>query len=99
MSILPEETELGRKRKIDQSSCNKDFSCVSGFCPSFVSVIGAEIKKKTTEQLKLPNVPDITPPSINKTHNIVVTGIGGTEWLQSVPCWEWHHISRVKERR
>ncbi len=78
VSILPEETELGRKRKIDQSSCNKDFSCVGGFCPSFVSVIGAEIKKKSTEQLKLPNIPDITTPIINKTYNIVVTGIGGT---------------------
>ena len=78
VSILPEETALGRKRKIDQSSCNKDFSCVSGFCPSFVSVIGAEVKKKSTEQLKLPNIPDVTVPSIDNTFNIVVTGIGGT---------------------
>ena len=78
VSILPEETELGRKRKIDQSSCNKDFSCVNGFCPSFVSVIGAEIKKSTTEQLKIPHIPDVTVPSIDKTYNIVVTGIGGT---------------------
>ena len=78
VSILPEETVLGRKRKIDQSSCNKDFSCVSGFCPSFVSVVGAEIKKKSTEQLKLPKIPDVTAPSIDKTYNIVVTGIGGT---------------------
>jgi indolepyruvate ferredoxin oxidoreductase len=67
VSILPEETELGRKRKIDQSSCNKDFSCVNGFCPSFVSVIGAEIKKKATEQLKIPYIPDITVPGIDKT--------------------------------
>ncbi len=78
VSILPEETELGRKRKIDQSSCNKDFSCVNGFCPSFVSVIGAEIKKSTTEQLTIPDIPDVTVPSIDKTYNIVVTGIGGT---------------------
>ncbi len=78
VSILPEETELGRKRKIDQSSCNKDFSCVNGFCPSFVSVIGAEIKKSTTEQLKIPDIPDVTVPRIDKTYNIVVTGIGGT---------------------
>ncbi len=78
VSILPEETELGRKRKIDQSSCNKDFSCVNGFCPSFVSVIGAEIKKSNTEQLTIPDIPDVTVPSIDKTYNIVVTGIGGT---------------------
>ncbi len=78
VSILPEETELGRKRKIDQSSCNKDFSCVNGFCPSFVSVIGAEIKKSTTEQLTIPDIPDVPVPSIDKTYNIVVTGIGGT---------------------
>ncbi len=78
VSILPEETELGRKRKIDQSSCNKDFSCVNGFCPSFVSVIGAEIKKSSTEQLTIPDIPDVIVPNINKTYNIVVTGIGGT---------------------
>ena len=78
VSILPEETELGRKRKIDQSSCNKDFSCVNGFCPSFVSVIGAKIKKSTAEKLEIPDIPDIIVPSINKTYNIVVTGIGGT---------------------
>ena len=78
VSILPEETLLGRKRKVDQSSCNKDFSCVNGFCPSFVSVVGAEIKKKSTEQLTIPDIPDVTVPSIDKTYNIVVTGIGGT---------------------
>ena len=66
---------LGRKRKIDQSSCNKDFSCVNGFAQ--VSIIGAEIKKKATEQLKN-RYSDITVPGIDKTYNIVVTGIGGT---------------------
>ena len=78
VSILPEETLLGRKRKVDQSSCNKDFSCVNGFCPSFVSVVGAEIKKKSTEQLKIPDIPEVFGPTIDKTFNIVVTGIGGT---------------------
>ena len=45
VAILPLETELGRKRKIDQSSCNKDFSCVNGLCPSFVTIKGGRLKK------------------------------------------------------
>jgi len=47
VAVLPAETPLGRKRKIDQSSCNKDYSCVKGFCPSFVSVTGSQLRKKT----------------------------------------------------
>ena len=53
VSIVPEETELGRKRAIDQSSCNKDFSCVKGFCPSFVTLEGAKIRKDPTTEVKI----------------------------------------------
>ncbi len=78
VSIVPVETELGRKRAIDQSSCNKDFSCVQGFCPSFVSVEGAQLKKAATTVLDLPELPMPTLPTILGTFNIVITGVGGT---------------------
>ena len=78
VSIVPVETELGRKRAIDQSSCNKDFSCVKGFCPSFVTVEGAKIRKDATAAVDLPDMPQPTLPAINGTHNIVITGVGGT---------------------
>lgn len=78
VSIVPVETELGRKRAIDQSSCNKDFSCVSGFCPSFVTVEGAKIRKVATATVDLPDMPDPVLPTINGTHNVVITGVGGT---------------------
>ena len=78
VSIVPVETELGRKRAIDQSSCNKDFSCVQGFCPSFVTVQGAQIRKEATAELNLPDMPDPQIAAINGTHNVVITGVGGT---------------------
>ncbi len=78
VSIVPVETELGRKRAIDQSSCNKDFSCVNGFCPSFVTVKGAKIRKTATAALELPDLPQPELPEINGTHNVVITGVGGT---------------------
>jgi indolepyruvate ferredoxin oxidoreductase len=78
VSIVPAETELGRKRAIDQSSCNKDFSCVNGFCPSFVTVEGAQLKKAATTSVDLPDMPDPVLPQINGTHNVVITGVGGT---------------------
>ncbi|MBU3035536.1 indolepyruvate ferredoxin oxidoreductase family protein [Tritonibacter mobilis] len=78
VSIVPKETELGRKRAIDQSSCNKDFSCVNGFCPSFLTVEGAKVKKSATASLELPDLPEPQLPEIHGTHNVVITGVGGT---------------------
>ncbi|MGJ8545171.1 MAG: indolepyruvate ferredoxin oxidoreductase family protein [Sulfitobacter sp.] len=78
VSIVPEETELGRKRAIDQSSCNKDFSCVKGFCPSFVTLEGAKIRKEPTTEVKIPDLPMPELPVIQGTHNVVITGVGGT---------------------
>ena len=78
VSIVPVETELGRKRAIDQSSCNKDFSCLKGFCPSFVTLEGAEIRKQQTAELDLPDLPQPELPKIDGTHNVVITGVGGT---------------------
>ncbi|QFS82268.1 indolepyruvate ferredoxin oxidoreductase [Roseivivax sp. THAF40] len=78
VSIVPVETEFGRKRAIDQSSCNKDFSCLKGFCPSFVTLEGAHRKKGGGTGLDLPHLPDPELPQIDKTWNMVITGVGGT---------------------
>ncbi|MFK7939036.1 MAG: indolepyruvate ferredoxin oxidoreductase family protein [Roseovarius sp.] len=78
VSIVPVETELGRKRAIDQSSCNKDFSCVKGFCPSFVTLEGAQIRKEAATDLELPDLPEPRLPKIDGTFNVVITGVGGT---------------------
>ncbi|MDN5788427.1 DUF6537 domain-containing protein, partial [Pseudorhodobacter sp.] len=78
VSIVPVETELGRKRAIDQSSCNKDYSCVSGFCPSFVTLEGAKMRKDPTAVVELADLPVPSLPAIDGTYNILVTGVGGT---------------------
>ncbi len=78
VSIVPKNTELGRKRAIDQSSCNKDFSCLNGFCPSFVTLEGAQIRKEATTEIDLPDLPMPQLPRIDGTHNVVITGVGGT---------------------
>ena len=78
VSIVPVDTELGRKRAIDQSSCNKDFSCLNGFCPSFVTLSGATVRKPEAADFSLPELPEPVLPAINGTHNIVITGVGGT---------------------
>lgn len=78
VSIVPIETELGRKRAIDQSSCNKDFSCLNGFCPSFVTLTNAKIRVAQPADYTLPDLPQPEIPDIDHTHNIVITGVGGT---------------------
>ena len=81
LSVMPVETELGRKRKIDQSACNKDYSCVKGFCPSFVTVVGGQLKKSTLAQGAgdFPQLPEPRLANIDEQPwNIVVAGVGGT---------------------
>jgi indolepyruvate ferredoxin oxidoreductase len=80
VSVQPLETEWGRKRTIDQSSCNKDFSCVKGFCPSFVTVYGAKLRQGTgvATAHALAPLPEPKLPTIAKTYDIIVTGVGGT---------------------
>ncbi|MFK7868285.1 MAG: indolepyruvate ferredoxin oxidoreductase family protein [Roseobacter sp.] len=78
VSIVPKETPLGRKRAIEQSSCNKDFSCLKGFCPSFVTLEGATVRKAATAALDIPDLPEPQLPVIEGTWNVVFTGVGGT---------------------
>ncbi|ALN89114.1 MULTISPECIES: indolepyruvate ferredoxin oxidoreductase family protein [Lysobacter] len=80
VSVLPKETEFGRKREIDQSNCNKDYSCVNGFCPSFVTVEGGGLKKKKGSSAKdrLNNLPMPPLPALDQPWNILITGVGGT---------------------
>src|SRR6202007_3057076 len=79
LSVVPLETEFGRKRAIDQSSCNKDYSCLKGFCPSFVTIEGGQLrKKKAVVQEVLAALPTPQIPSLDKPYGILVTGVGGT---------------------
>ncbi|WP_425493307.1 indolepyruvate ferredoxin oxidoreductase family protein [Hoeflea prorocentri] len=82
LSIEPVETEFGRKRRVNLSSCNKDFSCLDGFCPSFVTVEGAERRKGTAaaedaEELAT-DLPQPQMASLERPYNLLVTGVGGT---------------------
>ncbi len=81
IAVQPIETEFGRKRRIDQSSCNKDFSCLDGFCPAFVTVHGAKPKvlaanARADEFAPLPH-PDV-PSLAERPFSILITGVGGT---------------------
>ncbi|MDH1252320.1 indolepyruvate ferredoxin oxidoreductase family protein [Comamonas thiooxydans] len=82
LSVEPVETEFGRKRRINQNSCNKDYSCVKGFCPSFVTVEGGQLKKPKQEKKgsleALPIIPEPVLPVAEQAWGIVVAGVGGT---------------------
>ena len=78
VSLVPVETDFGTKRAIDQSSCNKDYSCVKGFCPSFVSVEGGTLRKNATANVDVGTLPEPVLPAIDGTWNTVITGVGGT---------------------
>ena len=81
VAVLPKETEFGRKREIDQSNCNKDFSCVKGFCPSFVSIKGGGLRKRkgVGNAERLANLPaPVVRGNLDQPWNILITGVGGT---------------------
>ena len=79
LSVVPRDTEFGMKRAIDQSSCNKDFSCVEGFCPSFVTVHGAKLRKEARAAAEaFSNLPDPVLPSLDQPFQLLVAGVGGT---------------------
>jgi indolepyruvate ferredoxin oxidoreductase len=82
LSVEPLETEFGRKRTINQSTCNKDFSCVKGFCPSFVTVEGGQLKKGKSGGRAaaddFPALPEAAPAPLDRPCGVLVTGIGGT---------------------
>ncbi|SFL65520.1 indolepyruvate ferredoxin oxidoreductase [Bradyrhizobium sp. NFR13] len=80
ISVEPLETALGRKRTINQSSCNKDYSCLKGFCPSFVTVDGGKLKRKAPVELGAIGIlPEpATRPTLDKPYNVAVGGVGGT---------------------
>jgi indolepyruvate ferredoxin oxidoreductase len=84
VAVKPLQTEFGRKRLIDQSSCNKDYSCVEGFCPSFVTVHGGGVRKPAEPvrvapaQASTATLPEPQLPVLTADYNILVTGIGGT---------------------
>ncbi len=78
LSVIPRETPLGRKRAIDQSACNKDFSCLEGLCPSFVTVHGARLRRPPGlgPPGELPAPP--ARPALERPYNVLITGVGGT---------------------
>lgn len=79
LAVVPKETRFGRKRAIDQNACNKDFSCLKGFCPSFVTVSGASLHKSPSGpgQVSFPELAIPQIPAVLATYNILLAGVGG----------------------
>jgi len=84
LSVVPKETHFGRKRQIDQNTCNKDYSCVNGFCPSFVTVEG-DVSRQSVTDLSRPvaldpgdTLPDPQIPETGSCFDLLITGVGGT---------------------
>ncbi len=80
LSVEPVETELGRKRRINQSTCNTDLSCVKGFCPSFITVTDGEFTAadEPRPDIDATNLPLPDTPSLERVWNVLFTGVGGT---------------------
>jgi indolepyruvate ferredoxin oxidoreductase len=102
VSIQPVETEFGRKRKIDQSSCNKDYSCIEGFCPSFVTVHGARIRKADTTVLKsaadpLDGLPEPKIASLEQGWASIIDGVGGTGVVTIGAILAWRRIWKARD--
>jgi indolepyruvate ferredoxin oxidoreductase len=80
ISVEPLETEMGRKRTINQSTCNKDYSCLKGFCPSFVTVDGGKLRRRAPAGVgDIGDLPEpASRPSLDRPYNVAVGGVGGT---------------------
>src|ERR1019366_1018748 len=81
LSVVPVETEFGRKRAIDQSSCNKDYSCIAGFCPSFVTIEGGSVRRRNgvaADAGDFSGLPEPLLPELAAPYGILIAGVGGT---------------------
>ena len=98
LSVEPKETPFGRKRRINLSTCNKDFSCVNGFCPSFVTIEGGKRRAKAASvidpQARAAALPTPALAPLDRPYDLLVTGVGGTGSSPSVRSSAWRPISR-----
>ncbi len=79
LSVTPKDTEFGVKREINQSSCNKDFSCIEGFCPSFVTIHGGKLRRAApAEATPFADLPEPALPALDRPYGMLVAGVGGT---------------------